>query len=264
MVYFIIPACNEERNLPILVKKTKEAMDLISKPFRIFIINDGSTDGTSALCGKLAKEFPLEEIRFEKNRGVTRAFEAGFEKVFKLASDSDIIVTKEADNTSDPEILKKMIERVEAGYGAVFASCFAKEGRVVNSSPDRHILSFGANTILKIFFPIKGINTYSSFYRVFRAGVIRNAFKAYNGKIFKEDGFVCMVEMIVKLNRLSVKMAEVPMILRCDKREGLSKMRRGKTIHGYLKFIKNQLIRDRKIDRMALENFNRLNSSNTG
>jgi dolichol-phosphate mannosyltransferase len=258
LIYFIIPAHNEEKNLLLLLKNTKEAMMAIGRPYKIYIVNDGSTDKTSTLCHDSSGNLPIEEIRFERNEGVDKAFRAGFEEVFKFVKEGDIIVTKEADNTSDLDILNKMIQLVDAGNDIVLASCFAKEGRVENSSIDRRILSFGANTLLKMFFPIKGVNTYSSFYRAFNANTLKMAFVAYDSNLLEEKGFVCMVELLAKLSRLPLKIIEVPMVLRCDKREGVSKMRRRKTISGYLKFILKQLVRPRSENQIIYKRFCKL------
>ena len=264
MVYFIIPAYNEEKNLPLLVKNTKAAMEELNMPFTIYIVNDGSKDSTSALCKVYSMSVPLREIKFDENVGVGTAFKKGFEEVFKVVKTGDIIITKEADNTSDPDILRKMIELIHSGYDIVLASCFAPEGGVENSTIDRHMLSFCANMLLKISFPIRGVNTYSSFYRAYDAKRLKMAFEAYEGKILEEKGFVCMVEMLVKLSRLPLKITEEPMVLKCDKREGSSKMRRRRTILGYLMFIKGQLFRSRKADRLIRQRFVEMTSAHAG
>lgn len=261
MVYFIIPAYNEEKNLPLLVNNTKAAMDEIGLPYFIYIVNDGSTDSTGKICKEFSQTIPLREIRLDANSGVDKAFDRGFQEVFKLIKTGDIIITKEADNTSDPDILRKMVELVNAGHDIVLASCFAKEGGVENSSFDRHMLSFGANTILKIFFPIRDINTYSSFYRAYDAKRIKMAFEAYRFRIFEEKGFVCMVEMLIKLSRLPLKIGEVPMILKCDRREGVSKMRRRITIAAYLSFIQKQFFRNRKEDHIIRQRFSEISNA---
>jgi dolichol-phosphate mannosyltransferase len=239
-------------------------MIALGHDYKIFVVNDGSTDNTSELCSKFENDFPLEEIGFDENMGVDAAFKKGFSEVFDIAKDGDIIVTKEADNTSDPDILKRMIQSIDAGSDVVLASCFAKEGGIENSTIDRHILSFGANTMLKICFPIKGVNTYSSFYRAYNAKSLKMAFEAYQGRLLEVKGFVCMVEMVVKLSRLPLKITEVPMVLRCDMREGASKMRRRKTIAGYLKFIGSQMVRSRMEDRIAIEKFRAMAGFNAG
>lgn len=255
MIYFVIPAYNEERNLPLLLKNTKEEMELLGQSYCVYIVNDGSADGTSKLCAEYARAMPLKEIKFDTNQGVDRVFDRGFKEALKAAREGDIIISKEADNTSDHKILEEMIARIKDGNDVALASCFAKEGRVENSTLDRHILSFGANTLLKICFPIKGINTYSSFYRAFNAMTLKKVFEAYEGRMFEEKGFVCMVEMLVKLSRLPIRIVEVPMVLRCDNREGASKMRRRRTIGGYIAFIRKQMSRSREYDREVCERF---------
>ena len=264
MIYFIIPAYNEEKNLPLLIKNTKAAMEELGTSYMIYIVNDGSTDKTSDLCKEYSMTVPLREIKFEKNAGVGSAFRRGFEEAFKVVKAGDMIITKEADNTSDPDILRKMIELIHSGYDVVLASCFAREGGVENSTIDRHILSFGANMLLKISFPIRGVNTYSSFYRAYDAKRVKMAFEAYQGRILEEKGFVCMVELLVKLSRLPLKITEEPMILKCDRREGQSKMRRSNTIIGYLKFIKQQMLRSRKQDRLTKQRFAELANAHAG
>jgi hypothetical protein len=64
-----------------------------------------------------------------------------------------------------------------------------------------------------------------------------------------------MVVMLVKLNRLPLRITEVPVILRCAKREGTSKMKRRNTIKGYLKFIIRQLFRSRRRDTASYNKF---------
>ena len=61
MIYFVIPAYNEARNLPLLVKNTSEAMVALGRDYKIFVVNDGSTDNTTELCSAFENDFPLEE-----------------------------------------------------------------------------------------------------------------------------------------------------------------------------------------------------------
>ena len=61
-------------------------------------------------------------------------FKVGFKTALKIADDNDIIITKEADNTSDLNILDAMIKKIKKGNDIVLASCYAKNGRVENAS----------------------------------------------------------------------------------------------------------------------------------
>jgi|TARA_B100002003_G_C13999463_1_gene482560 dolichol-phosphate mannosyltransferase len=193
---------------------------------------------------------PVEVISYYPNKGVKEAFMVGFKEAIKIAEDRDIIITKEADNTSDLNILKKMISLVNNGNDVVLASCYAKEGKILNTTKFRFILSYFANLILKIFFPMPQINTYSSFYRAFRLGPLKHAFKVYGDEIMTIHGFVCVVEMLVNLSRFPISVVEVPLILDAKNRIGISKMRRRQNLAGYLEFFLKQLFRSREKEKI--------------
>lgn len=237
MIFFIIPAYNEVKNMEQLIKSISKKMDEIGRPYRLVVVNDGSTDGTRELVESYAKRFPITLLNHDTNKNVGQVFRTGFEYALSQAGPDDIIITKEADNTGDLGILPRMLDLISEGYDLVLASCYAKGGKIIGTTLDRRFFSSVANAILKICFPIKGINTYSSFYRVYRAGSLQKAFEAYGGRLIEEPGFVCMVEMLVKFRRLPVKIAEVPMVLRCDLRKGSSKMNKTETILAYLHLI---------------------------
>lgn len=237
MIFFIIPAYNEVKNMQQLIESVSKKMDEIGRPYKLVVINDGSTDGTKELVESYAKRFPITLINHDTNKNVGQVFRTGFGYVLSQAGPDDIIVTKEADNTGDLGILPTILKSIEGGSDFVLASCYAKGGKIIGTTADRRLLSFVANALLKICFPMRGINTYSSFYRAYRAKSLKMAFEAYGGRLIEEPGFVCMVEMLVKLRWLPVKITEVPMVLRCDLRKGASKMNKTQTMAAYLRLI---------------------------
>lgn len=245
MIIFIVPAYNEEANIGSLLEQTGEKMEALGLPYRIFVVNDGSRDRTEEIARSFAGVMQVDVITHSVNRGVGAVFRTGFRAALEAAGPRHIIVTKEADNTSDLSILGTMLAKIDAGNDVVLASCFAPEGKIVGSTLDRHILSFVANLLLRTFFPIPGVYTYSSFYRAYRAEMLRRAFSAYDGKFLECHGFACMVEMLVKLSRLPIRIAEVPMVLQCNLRKGTSKMVRLKTILEYLRLIGRETFRSR-------------------
>lgn len=249
MIIFILPAYNEEENLPALLESMREKMDAIGRSYHILVIDDGSRDRTGEIARSYSTRLSLEVIRHQVNRGVGEVFRTGFRRALEIAGPGDIIVTKEADNTSDLAILGAILNEIDGGCDVVLASCFAPGGGVVGSTLDRHVLSFVANLLLRTFFPIPGVHTYSSFYRAYRAETLRRAFAAYDRKVLECDGFACMVEMLIKLSRLPIRIAEVPMVLQCDLRRGASKMVRLRTIFEYLRLIGRETLRSRARDR---------------
>jgi dolichol-phosphate mannosyltransferase len=230
-----IPAYNEEDNIGSLLERIA-VLGHNPAECQVLVVNDGSTDNTVNVVRSFQSRMPVTLLSHETNRGVGQVFRTAFAAALDMAGPEDIVVTMEADNTSDLAILKEMICQVEQGSDVVLASCYAEGGGVEGSNIYRIILSEAANLLLKFCYPI-GVRTYSSFYRAYRAEALRTAYAAYEGKLIEEDGFVCMVEALVKLSRLPLRIAEVPMILKTDARRGNSKMRVVRTIWGYLRFI---------------------------
>ena len=258
MIIFIIPAYNEEKNISTLFSRLERKMKEIKRDFHVILVNDGSTDGTKSEALKYKDLMSLDIINHNPNRGVGEVFRSGFSRAMEIAKDGDILVTKEADNTSDLEILQIMLQNVENGYDIALASCYAPKGKIIGTTKVRFILSYGANLLVRQLFFIKETHTCSSFYRAYSAGTLRKSFYAYEGQLIEDDEFSCMVEVLIKLHRLPLKITEVPMILRRDLRKGKSKMNKRKNIISLLKLIKKELFRSRKYVQRVVKKFNEL------
>lgn len=251
-IIFVIPVFNESMNLPTLLENTRQRMQALGRDFHVVIVDDGSRDGSPDIARSYASTMSIEVVSHPTNLGVGQVFRTGFGRALDIAGARDIVVTKEADNTSDPAVLEQLIAGIESGRDVMLASCFAPGGGIAGSTIDRHILSFGANLLLRTFLPIPGVHTYSSFYRAYRAGVLRRAFRAYDGQLLECRGFACMVEMLAKLRRLPVRIGEVPMVLHAKRRIGDSKMVRMvqlRTIAEYLALIWREAIRSPRAER---------------
>lgn len=243
-VIFVIPAYNEEKNLPRLFSNLHSTMEAIAYPYEVVVVNDGSRDGTRSLVEEQARTEPVHLVNHEVNLGPGAVFRTGFARALEEAKDFDVIITKEADNTGDCSLIKPMIEKVRGGYELVLASCYSQGGGVEGTTWDRKLLSWGANFLLRTLFPMPGIHTYSSFYRAYNAGTLRRAVNLYGERFIEEQGFACMVEMLINFSRMGAKMVELPMVLRCDAREDESKMKRVSTTAKFLRvMVKKSLFR---------------------
>lgn len=242
MIIFIIPAYNEEENIQLLLSNINAKMKELDREYRVLLVNDGSKDFTKEKALEFKDRIQLEVIEHETNRGVGEVFRSGFSRAMEFVSDDDIIITKEADNTSDIDILDEMINKINSGNDMVLASCYAPGGRIVGTTPIRLFFSSIANFILRSLFPIQNIHTYSSFYRAYNASMLQKAINAYENRFIEDNGFTCMVEILIKLSRLNIRIAEVPMILQCNFRKGKSKMKKLRTIAGYMNLICKELL----------------------
>lgn len=232
MIYFLIPVFNEEVNIPVLAANLKKYGTESS--FFVFS-DDGSIDRSRQA---IAEEFGMHSFVIlgdGSNHGPGHAFQLGFEWILNHASDSDKIVTLEADNTSDLDILPIMLTLVELKYDLVLASPYAQGGGFSQTSALRKLLSFFANMIFRLAFDIK-VLTLSSFYRVYRVSIVRQV-KSRFGRVIAEKGFLCMLEILVKIIATRGNIIEVPMILHSDKRAGKSKMKMLRTSMEYVRFL---------------------------
>lgn len=246
MLIFLIPAYNEERNIKALLLNTMSFAEKAGYQYKIVIVNDGSTDSTLEILKLLAKKMPLIILDQEVNKGVGEAFKRGFTYLASESKDDDIIITKEADNTSDLSVLMHMIEKINEGYDLALASCYMRGGGVVGTIFYRRLLSWGANLIIKTVTPLKHINTFSSFYRAHKATLVKAVYDAYGDSFIQEKGFVCMVEMLINMSKLNIKICEVPMVLKGNLRQGKSKMKTMPTIKAYMRLILRNLFSSKR------------------
>jgi dolichol-phosphate mannosyltransferase len=237
MIYVMLPAYNEEKCLPLLLDNFYRVFQEISMPYKVVVVDDGSVDHTASIAKQYALRMPLELIKHGVNKGLGAAMRTGLSHVAETSRPTDVIVTMDADNTHNPEVLLEMLKKVEQGADVVIASRYQTGGDEVGLEVHRKMLSRGASLLLGLFFRVEGASDYTCGYRMYRCSVIKNALKRYGKALITENGFVCMAEILVKVAYLPATIAEVPLILRYDLKEGVSKMKKIKTIIQYLKFI---------------------------
>jgi dolichol-phosphate mannosyltransferase len=101
----VIPAYNEQENIPTLLSRVEAALSALGKPFEVIIIDDGSNDSTPQLLSEAMARLPwLRVIRMVKNAGQSAAFEAGFE-----AARGELVATIDADLQNDPEEIPRLV-----------------------------------------------------------------------------------------------------------------------------------------------------------
>lgn len=236
MLWFVIPALNERENIPELGRRLAGACAALGEPHRVVVVDDGSSDDTAEVVRQRIERAVV--VRHAENRGPGAAMDTGIRRVLSEAADDDLLVTLEADGTSDLAILPALIALVQQGGADVaLASVYAPGGGIKNTSLHRIALSASANAICRSVLGLHGVATFSSFYRVHRVVALRRVFTRYGERTIEERGFTYAVELLVKLVRTGARIGEVPMVLDASRRIGKSRMRIGRTIRGYLRLF---------------------------
>lgn len=228
---FVIPAFNEEENLPTLFADLAQTSDLLGVGSRIFIVDDGSADATSSLVESYSGPLPVELVRLEVNQGPGAAFRTGFVSALGCAEPDALIVTLEADTTSDLGALPQMLDEVRHGADVVLA-----DWRMVGVSAHRRLLSAAAGWVVRHSLGLEA-TTVSSFFRVYRASTLQDASNRYGERLIRERGFACKAELLAKLAAMNARIVEVPVALDWSKRNGESKMPVFKTMLAYWRML---------------------------
>lgn len=223
-IWIVLPAYNEERDLPSLLERIDEATEESGLNFEILVVDDGSLDGTADVARLWANKLPLQVLSHPTNMGLGATLRDGLQWACELARPSDVIITLDADNTHTPELMVRMVRMVREGHDVVVASRFVPGSRVLGVPLHRRVLSRVARILFKIVFPTPGLRDYTSGYRAYRAGVLMDVI-SHDPGFFDQDGFQVMVDVLLKLRvNKHLIFGEVPLILRYDFKEGRSKM----------------------------------------
>jgi dolichol-phosphate mannosyltransferase len=216
--FFVLPAYNEEANIGRLLADLEARPDLYPAGSRVIVVDDGSEDRTADVVEAYRGPLPVELVRLATNQGPGAAFRAGFEAALESSDEVAFVVTLESDTTSDLDALPAMLERARDGAELVLA-----DWRMVNVPRFRRALSHGAGWFMRAGLGVQA-HTVSSFFRVYRAAALREAFEVHGDALILESGFACKAEILMKLDRLGARIAEVPVSLDSARRIGASKM----------------------------------------
>jgi dolichol-phosphate mannosyltransferase len=233
IIWIFLPAYNEELALPKLLQKIQKNLHGIR--YRVVVVDDGSSDKTESVLKQHNLKMPLDIVTHPINRGLGETERDGFEYLAVHSEPGDYIVRVEGDDTHEPRYIFDLIHKLEEGYDVVNTSRFKSGGGQLGVDGYRAFISRAANIFMHMIFHIKGIRDYSCGYRAYRASVIKDALGIYGNNLIQLRGlgFTSTLEIIVKLNILGCRFAEVPFVLRYDQKEGGSKMVGSLTMLGY-------------------------------
>jgi len=209
----VVPAYNETERLPIMLASTIDHLtspDLKNKhTFEVLIVDDGSSDGTSAAALELAAKYPKCDIRvvtLEKNLGKGGAVRHGM-----LFGGGKRLLMVDADGASrfvDLELLWDAMDKIAPGNGAGVVvgsrAHLVKTEAVVKRSLLRNILMYGLHTILQIV-GVGHIRDTQCGFKLFSRAAAQQIFPAQHLPTWIFD-----VELLLLAKQLGIPVAEVP------------------------------------------------------
>lgn len=129
-VSVVVPVYNSERSIGKLCNRLIETLHGKFVDYEIIFVNDGSRDRSWEVLLNMEKlnEKTVRIVNLMKNQGQHNALMCGF----SLAR-GDVIVTIDDDLQQAPEHIPEMIDLLDSGYDAVFASYTEKRHSVLRN-----------------------------------------------------------------------------------------------------------------------------------
>jgi len=108
--------------------------------------------------------------------------------------------------------------------------------KMENVAAHRRFCSVAAGYVVRKALGIDA-KTVSSFFRVYRASILRDAFDRYGDRLIRESGFACKAEILAKMASMGARIVEEPVALDWSRRTGESKMPVLKTMVAYWRML---------------------------
>jgi dolichol-phosphate mannosyltransferase len=211
----IIPTYNEAESLPILLHE----LSMLRNDFNYLVVDDGSPDGTAAICEKLKGEIPgLEVLKRSKKSGLGSAYRDGYQ--YTLEKNFDAVIQIDADGSHQVADLPKLLSRFESNPSSdlVIGSRWIKGGSVLNWSKHREALSRLANIYSNLLLGL-GVKDSTAGFRIYKTSAIK---KLNLGNI-KSEGYCFQIEMTREVKKIGGLISEVPITF-VERQFGKSKM----------------------------------------
>jgi dolichol-phosphate mannosyltransferase len=120
----IVPAYNEEKNIPLIYERLTQTLSQITNDYEIIFVNDCSKDNTLETIKTIAQQDShIKYISFSRNFGHQIAVSAGLD----LCKGNAVVII-DCDLQDPPELILEMYEKYKEGYKVVYAKRLTREG----------------------------------------------------------------------------------------------------------------------------------------
>ena len=160
----VIPVYNEAKNIPALLRDWQPVFQATGLPYRLILVDDGSTDGSLTLLKTLAATDPALSVHTQANAGHGPAIHKGY----GMARDAEWVFQIDSDHQLDPSAFPHLWENRER-YDLLLAERKEKHG-----SAARRCLSLISVTLVRLLYG-GGVRDANCPYRLMRGPLLQQA-----------------------------------------------------------------------------------------
>ncbi|MFA6601113.1 MAG: dolichyl-phosphate beta-glucosyltransferase [Candidatus Omnitrophota bacterium] len=200
----VIPAYNEERRIGTSLRDIVAFLKSRAYKSEIIVADDGSTDGTLAVCERELAGFPHRLIRNTVNHGKGFVVRQGM-----LEADGDAILFTDADLSTPIEEVTRFMAALDEGYEIVIGSRALAGARIeIRQNFFRELMGKIFNRLARLA-TFKGILDSQCGFKCFSREAAKALFSAQ-----KLDGFSFDVEILFLAQWQGRRILETPVIWR--------------------------------------------------
>lgn len=216
-----IPTYNEVTNIPKLLTKIKEELQIIPNlRTTVVVVDDSSPDGTAEAVIQASKNLDSKNFKIillsrTKKDGFGRACVAGFKKL--LGEQVEFVIQMDADMSHDPAYLPAFIKASKA-HDFIVASRYIKGGDTPDWTLTRRLLSKYGNLYTRIILS-RSISDYTGGFNMYSATLLKNI----NLDSLRATGYGFLIELKFRAIQQSKSLYQIPIVFR-DRQHGQSKI----------------------------------------
>jgi len=241
MIKIFIPVYNEEEfieaNLRYMIPKFSK---LLTDDYKIYVVNDGSTDRTGDILDSINIE-NVVHLKCNNGPSVRENLAKMFVKQGKIG---DLIFFMDADLSTDMSSLPQLITEMKKGFDIVIGSRYQK-GAKLNRTPYRFIVSKIFNTFLNLYFGSR-VRDHECGFKLFKYEVIRDLVKDMGWNLQRRAFWDS--EMLIRAQQEGYRIKEVPVNWVEGPKSYIS-IKKEKFMISYILLLKFRLVKERKINR---------------
>lgn len=189
------PAHNEEQNIPRLIASADRVLRTVARRHEIIIVDDGSTDRTSAVTQAIArKNRRVRLVKHDVNRGYGAALRSGFR-----ACRYDLVFFSDADNQFNLEEIPLLV------FGIDDVDLVTGWRHDRQDSRYRKWNAWGWRTLVRLLFGLK-VKDIDCAFKLFK----RSSLKRIDIDHIESEGAMVNTEILVRMKKAGMKIKEVP------------------------------------------------------
>jgi dolichol-phosphate mannosyltransferase len=214
VIYICIPARDEEHTIGVLLWKIRKVMREFGRDYRIIVLDDASSDGTSKALQRYAKVVPLTRLRSDEPLGFARALERLLREAVAQSAypKRDTVVTLQGDLTEDPADVLPLVKALEGGADIVAGAVKDEAKRL--PAEVRWVRRLAPWVVGRAYRSAPTSDPLTSF-RAYRVIVLKKMLReAGDGPLLKAEGWAANVELLGLAAPHARRIEEAPLELR--------------------------------------------------